>query len=705
MFNNQRLSTRISIAVGALLVVLLCILSYFVLSQVSQYSYRSALDTATAVSEGNAREIEANLRSATDFVDQLNGYVRSQRKAGTFNRQATVDFMSDALKNSEFVLGIWIASEPNRMDGSDAAHVGAPGTDASGRFSPYVVKEDGQVTLQDAVDYETDSSADYYKSPKAKGALTLIPPYTYEANGKQIVMVSLAIPIYDEAGAFIGVAGVDIDMKQFQNQVAAAKPMGGYSLLVSEADLILAHGAKTELLGKNFADYDKKSLEALKASAGGKSYSYKALAAGTKDMSLKVFAPLTVPGQTGKWAFVSLIMEKDLMSGYYSLRMVLALIILAILGAMIALNAVMIPRMLNPLQKTSEYLAKIGELDLSEAVPESLQTQGGEIGSLVQSVSSMRENMTCIIREVLAVGEETIGAVNRLESGIGDMNGHLQSISATTEELTAGMEEGSESANAVQESTEEMGNAVSNLTRRAEEGARAATEISDNAGRIRQQATEAIRQAEDMYRTTQKRLSDSIEEARSVSRIAELSDSILAISVQTNLLALNAAIEAARAGEAGRGFSVVADEIRKLAEESKDTVTEIQETAAVIRTSVEALSASSSEMLDFIENKVMADYALLDGVGAQFADGAGTFRELSVDLSTTAEELSASVDTVSGSARSMALHVKEGAEASSSIASASTEIAMGSDGLLREAHGTRELGTRLHTILSRIRIS
>ncbi len=126
------------------------------------------------------------------------------------------------------------------------------------------------------------------------------------------------------------------------------------------------------------------------------------------------------------------------------------------------------------------------------------------------------------------------------------------------------------------------------------------------------------------------------------------------ITEQTNLLALNAAIEAARAGEAGRGFSVVAEEIRKLAEQSKDTVTQIQDITEKVIKAVNRLSSSSSGLLRFMSVDVNNEFkAMLEVTENYSADGqfidnlVAEFNSISEGLLASIQEIIKIIDGVS----------------------------------------------------------
>ena len=123
----------------------------------------------------------------------------------------------------------------------------------------------------------------------------------------------------------------------------------------------------------------------------------------------------------------------------------------------------------------------------------------------------------------------------------------------------------------------------------------------------------------------------SIENSKAVNEINDLTDEILSISSQTNLLALNASIEAARAGEAGRGFSVVADQIRNLADETKRSVANIQTVSKIVTDSVSELVSTSNNIINYVSNNIMNEYD-------DFVHVAETYEEDSVTMNEILEE-------------------------------------------------------------------
>lgn len=161
-----------------------------------------------------------------------------------------------------------------------------------------------------------------------------------------------------------------------------------------------------------------------------------------------------------------------------------------------------------------------------------------------------------------------------------------------------------------------------------------------------------------------------------VKEIENLSEIILKISSQISLLALNASIEAARAGEAGRGFAVVAKEIDNLADSSKDTVSKIKTVTDRILVAVENLVATSKEMLNFVDGRVIKDYKMISITSEKYSDDATLFSSMTSSFYERSERVEKSMQTFLELVREINAISSESTIATTEIA-ASTEVMVG----------------------------
>ncbi len=284
------------------------------------------------------------------------------------------------------------------------------------------------------------------------------------------------------------------------------------------------------------------------------------------------------------------------------------------------------------------------------------------------------------------------------------MNNDVEEVSATTEELSANMEETAASAEEMSATSQDIERAVQSIAQKSQEGATQAGEINKRAEDTKANVQASQKKAKEIFTSTKSELESAIESSKVVEQINVLSDSIMDITSQTNLLALNAAIEAARAGEAGKGFSVVADEIRKLAEQSKDTVTEIQSITVKVIESVKNLSDSSSNLLTFVSTDMDNDYKTMLNVADKYSEDASFVDTLVTDFSSTSEELLASLQDVLKTIEGVAQAASEGAGGTTDIASKILGVNNKSNDVLQEALKSEESANKLKEEISKFKI-
>ena len=279
----------------------------------------------------------------------------------------------------------------------------------------------------------------------------------------------------------------------------------------------------------------------------------------------------------------------------------------------------------RPIKKTTKNLDQIvadiqnGHGDLTARIE---VKSSDELGRLANGMNIFLKTLQKIMGQIVANADYLGNVVNTVSGSVDTASSNASDISSLLEELSATMEEVSSTTTSVSTEVSDAGMQVSSI---AEDTASMNTYASEMASRAKELELAAQRNKDstsEIIAGIIHSLEAAIEESKSVAKVNDLTNEILSISSQTNLLALNASIEAARAGEAGKGFSVVADEIRSLADSTRQTAGNIQEINLLVVRAVDALVENSNSIVDYVNETVLPDYTRFVETGKQYRDDA-----------------------------------------------------------------------------------
>jgi methyl-accepting chemotaxis protein len=380
--------------------------------------------------------------------------------------------------------------------------------------------------------------------------------------------------------------------------------------------------------------------------------------------------------------------------------LILVILSIVILMLTIIFCTLIIQSITKPISVITKHLKTISTGDFSKYISEKYSKSKNELGDIAKATNRMQKSVKEIIQAIISETNNINKAVALTNNNIIELTANLEEATATVEELSAEIQETAASTEEIDAASTDIESAIKNIAEKAEVGAKSAMEISDNANQLKESAKVSQTTAHDLRLNIDKSILDAITKSKEVEKIQALSEAILHISSQTNLLALNAAIEASRAGEAGRGFSVVADEIRKLAEDSEATVNQMKTTIKIVFEAVNSLVDTSKITLDFIDKQVVTSYTDLIKTGENYDKDSSFVKNFVTDLSSTSKQILVSSKTVSEAISDITKASNEGAAGANEITDKITKITIEANEVRTEVENISSSAKQLKSIVS-----
>ena len=707
-WKKMKLSSRMSVAIGLLSIILMAGLSIAIISMGRTAIYGALrgnmddkirlgiadLDNVVTQAEVTANTIKEGLISIYDQNDMAGGVpsnlwtieddqhniLEPTNMAGTmfrsrivdaaipasrYNAETTLlDSIYSSLSNNDTYVGIGVFLEPN------AFYQGIE------NYAPYMSRTDAEKRKLMVYPYSMYSQKDYYLKAKENKGLNLTNAYEDEsATGGWIVSVIEPIMYKDE---FKGIVIIDMDMSSFEIIEQKDERFESLYSNVFDTNGHIMFSMNEEAKGKQLSDIlPADSMEKLQSYLDQGEPFNTHIQNENGDLVQFNARPLKIEGVT--WWVAIEVSEKEYTKAISN--MIMLAIPLSVLGIalLVGFSYFFIKKSLNPLKKIADVGESVAEGDFSKEINYPYQD---EIGQIAKSMEKVVERIRSIIQD-LAGKLEQIAKGNfsfefwNTQLYNGEYEPLLTSLYDILDDLNVTMGEIQNSSHMVNSSAMQVSGSAQTLSQGATEQAssieelsatmndisvkiKETAEMSQHASGLSKETGSAVGTSNQKMNEMSRAMQDITEKSQEISKIIKTIDDI---AFQTNILSLNAAIEAARAGAAGKGFAVVADEVGNLAQKSAKAA---QNTSSLIEETIEAvnkgarITEETAESLSVVSQKTEKINGIITSISSASEEEAEGIKQLTTGLdqissvvqsnTATAEESAAASQELSGQA-------------------------------------------------------